>query len=470
MAKRRTVPSVSLHALMPDLAGISGIDIGRLAQKLIRAIRFMTPQGEKELPIVDLQATSNGGLIANWECGDLCHEVELTVDGFLKCTNIESGTREVVTKKDIPPNEESKQIQSFVNCVRNAAKKVLWLKRARVLQTGQVVDAFVVTSPDSSKITGERLCVDLGGLRAMVHRDELPRFTPMVQLAKGQWIKVRIIKLDIQRGRASVSCRQAEWFERQSQHAVGEIERGTVSRVLSYGAFVQLVSGLEGLVHVSEMTWRKNDPDPFSLLSVGQQVDVFVVGKDTEKQQISLSIKRASADPWLLVPNRFPPGTKVKGIVRKVKKYGAFIEIAPELNGLLHGSEISWTKNGGHCELTPGQEIECLVLAIDNVKRHIALGVKQLEVDPWLSSIPNRYHAGDFVKGRVTKVTNFGIFVELEKDLEGLVHKSEVAEEFGDAWTTQILPGQVAKFRVIGVDPEKRKIQLSMRSVDSGKS
>src|ERR1044071_4995942 len=190
---------------------------------------------------------------------------------------------------------------------------------------------------------------------------------------------------------------------------------------MSYGAFVKLEEGIEGLVHISEMSWTKRINHPSELVQIGDEIQVVVLGINKEKQEISLGMKQTQSNPWDKVADRYPPGALVKGRVRNLTNYGAFIEIEEGIDGLLHVSDMSWTRKIGHPSevVEKGQEVECKVVSVDQERRRIALGLKQLDDDTWATDIPNRYQPGQLVKGKVTKITNFGVFVGLEDGLEG---------------------------------------------------
>jgi small subunit ribosomal protein S1 len=210
---------------------------------------------------------------------------------------------------------------------------------------------------------------------------------------------------------------------------------GEVVNVMSYGAFVKLEEGIEGLVHISEMSWTKRINHPSELVNIGDKIEVVVLGINKEKQEISLGMKQTQTNPWDQVAGKYPPGTMIEGTVRNLTNYGAFIEIEEGIDGLLHISDMSWTRKIGHPNevLEKGQRVSCQVLNVDQDRKRIALGLKQLREDPWETDIPNRYEPGDVVKGKVTKLTNFGVFVELEPGLEGLLHISELADHKVDS-------------------------------------
>jgi len=238
--------------------------------------------------------------------------------------------------------------------------------------------------------------------------------------------------------------------------------------VMSYGAFVKLEEGIEGLVHISEMSWTKRISHPNELVQIGDDISVVVLGIDKDKEEISLGMKQTQNNPWEQVAGRYPIETMVKGRVRNLTNYGAFIELEEGIDGLLHVSDMSWTRKISHPNevLEKGQEIECRVLSVDQDRRRIALGLKQLETDPWDTDIPQKYQPGELVKGKVTKITNFGVFVGLEDGLEGLLHISELADHKVDNPDEVVKVGEEIEVKILRVDTDDRKIGLSRKRVD----
>ena len=234
---------------------------------------------------------------------------------------------------------------------------------------------------------------------------------------------------------------------------------------MSYGAFVKLEEGIEGLVHISEMSWTKRINHPSELVNIGDKIEVVVLGINRDKQEISLGMKQTQVNPWDQVAGKYPPGTMVEGTVRNLTNYGAFIEIEEGIDGLLHISDMSWTRKIGHPNeiLEKGQRISCQVLNVDQDRKRIALGLKQLRDDPWETDIPGRYEPNDVVKGKVTKLTNFGVFVELEPGLEGLLHISELADHKVDSPEEVVKVGDEIEVKILRVDRGERKIGLSRK-------
>ncbi len=237
---------------------------------------------------------------------------------------------------------------------------------------------------------------------------------------------------------------------------------------MSYGAFVKLEEGIEGLVHISEMSWTKRVNHPSELVQIGDEIEVVVLGIDKKKQEISLGMKQTQQNPWENVADRYPVDSLVKGKVRNLTNYGAFIELEEGIDGLLHVSDMSWTRKISHPSemLEKGEEVECKVLSVDRERRRIALGRKQLETDPWEKDIPSQYQAGQLVKGKVTKITNFGVFVGLEDGLEGLLHISELADHKVENAEEVVKVGDEIEVKILRVDTDERKIGLSRKRVE----
>ncbi|MBL8745373.1 MAG: S1 RNA-binding domain-containing protein, partial [Phycisphaerae bacterium] len=260
------------------------------------------------------------------------------------------------------------------------------------------------------------------------------------------------------------------WEEIEKKYPVNSRVKGSVVNLMSYGAFVRLEDGIEGLVHISEMSWTRRINHPSELLTANQEVEVVVLDINKDKQEISLGIKQTEVNPWELVAEKYPPGTMIEGKVRNLANYGAFVEIEPGIDGLLHVSDLSWTKKVAHPSeiLNKGDSVKCVVLEVDREKQRVALGVKQLTEDPWLRAIPGAYKPGMVVRGKVTKITNFGVFVELEEDLEGLLHISELADHKVENPHDVVKQNEEVDVKILRVDVADRKIGLSLKRAQWG--
>jgi small subunit ribosomal protein S1 len=312
--------------------------------------------------------------------------------------------------------------------------------------------------------------VDLGGIDGLLHITDMTwgRINHPSEMVKiDEEVEVKILKVDRERERIALGMKQrfaSPWDNIGEKYPVGARITGEVVNLMSYGAFVKLEDGVEGLVHISEMSWTKRVNHPSEVVNIGDHVEVVVLEVNAEKQEISLGMKQTEVNPWDMVSDNYPPGTVIRGRVRNLTNYGAFIELQEGIDGLLHITDMSWTKKITHPSevVKKGEEIECVVLSVDQEKKRIALGLKQLQPDPWASDIPARYHIGDSVPGTVTKITNFGVFVELEAGLEGLLHISELADHKVDNPEDVVKVGQKVEVRVIKIDPEERKIGLTL--------
>jgi len=313
--------------------------------------------------------------------------------------------------------------------------------------------------------------VDLGGIDGLLHITDMSwgRIShPSEMVAIDDVIEVKVLNFDPEKEKISLGLKQrteSPWNRVEEKYPVGSIVTGQVVNIMSYGAFVKLEEGVEGLVHISEMSWTRRLNHPSEMVAIGDSVEVCVLGINKEKQEISLGMKQVEVNPWTLMEQKYPPGTIIKGKVRNMTNYGAFIEIEEGIDGLLHISDMSWTKKIKHPSemVKKGEKIEAVVLSVDQEKKRVALGLKQLHTDPWEHDIPMRYRVGDVVKGKATKFTNFGVFIELEEGLEGLLHISELADRKLESPEEIVKSGEELELRVIRVDPKERKIGLSLK-------
>ena len=314
--------------------------------------------------------------------------------------------------------------------------------------------------------------VDLGGIDGLLHITDMSwgRINHPTEMVKiDEKIEVMVLNIDYEKEKIALGLKQktkSPWENVAEQYPVDTVIKGEVVNVLSYGAFVKLEDGIEGLVHISEMSWTRRVNHPSELVSIGDVVEVMVLGINEEKQEISLGMKQTQSNPWDNVIEKYAVGTKVSGTVRNLTNYGAFIELEEGVDGLLHISDMSWTRKIAHSNemLKKGEPLECEILSVDQDRRRIALGLKQLALDPWETTIPEKYSPGSSVKGKVTKITNFGVFVELEDELEGLLHVSELADHKVEHPESMVNVGDELEVRILRVDTADRKIGLSCRS------
>src|SRR5947209_1242224 len=318
--------------------------------------------------------------------------------------------------------------------------------------------------------------VDLGGIDGLLHITDMSwgRISnPHEVVHIDQQLEVYIITVDKDREKIALGLKQktqSPWMNVEARYPIGSRHNGEVVNVMSYGAFVKLEPGIEGLVHISEMSWTKRINHPSELVSIGDQIEVQVLNINKEKQEISLGMKQVQPNPWDKVAERYPPGTVISGVVRNLTNYGAFIEIEEGIDGLLHVSDMSWVRKVSHPSevVSKGDKVTCVVLNVDQERKRVALGLKQMASDPWEGDIPGRYHPGDVKKGKVTKLTNFGVFVKLEPGLEGLLHISELADHKVDSPEEVVKVGDEVEVKVLRVEPKDRKIGLSRKNLYGG--
>jgi small subunit ribosomal protein S1 len=312
--------------------------------------------------------------------------------------------------------------------------------------------------------------VDLGGIDGLLHITDMSwgRVTHPTEVVKlEREITVKVLKVDRVTERIALGLKQLQpnpWERVVSKYVVGQRVKGKVVNLMPYGAFVELEPGIEGLVHISEMSWTKRINHPSEVLQIGQDVEVAVLAIDTDKQELSLGLKQTEANPWDKVEEKYKPNQRVSGKVRNTTSYGAFVELEDGIDGLLHINDMSWTKKVVHPSemVKKGDKLEVQVLTVDKDKKRIALGLKQLHENPWTTTIPMRYAVGNAVSGKITKLVSFGAFVELEKDLEGLLHISKVDKEIEQAGLT---PGDIVEVKVVKLEPAEGKIGLSLSKV-----
>jgi len=281
-----------------------------------------------------------------------------------------------------------------------------------------------------------------------------------------------VVVLDINREKERVSLGLKQkmanpWDNIEGKFPIGAKVKGKVVNLVPYGAFVELEPGVEGLVHVTELSWTKRIAKPSDILKQEQEIEAVVLGINREEQKISLGIRQLETNPWDKAQEKYPPGTRVKGKIRNLTSYGAFIELEEGLDGMIHVSDISWTRKINHPSevFKKGDEVEAQVLEVDKTNQRIAVGVKQLSTDPW-ANIDQLYKVGDLVTGNVTKLASFGAFVGLQHDIDGLVHISQISEERVDKIKNVLKVGQEVTARVIKIDKSDRRIGLSIKAAN----
>ncbi|GAB4163942.1 MAG: 30S ribosomal protein S1 [Geothermobacteraceae bacterium] len=338
------------------------------------------------------------------------------------------------------------------------------------LEEGKVMEGVV------KNLTDYGAFIDLGGIDGLLHITDMSwgRVNhPSDILAVGDKINVKVLKYDQEKERVSLGLKQISpdpWLAVSDKYEIGNKVTGKVVSLTDYGAFVELEEGVEGLIHVSEMSWTKRIKHPNKILNIGDEVESVVLAVDTENRRISLGLKQVEPNPWDVVGEKFPAGTIIEGQVKNITDFGIFVGVDEGIDGLVHISDLSWTKRVKHpSELyKKGDVVKAVVLNIDRDNERFSLGIKQLVPDPW-SEIPRRYAPGTIVRGQVTSVTDFGIFLELEEGIEGLIHVSEISHEKIDTPKSFAQVGDELEACVLNVDTEDRKIALSIRQLDEQK-
>ena len=341
-------------------------------------------------------------------------------------------------------------------------------KRSRFLESVQVGNTVKGTVKN---LTDFGAFIDLDGMDGLLHITDMTwgRLTHPSELLKiGQEVDVVVLDINKEKERVSLGLKQTQrnpWDKIEERFPVGAKVRGKVTNLVPYGAFVEIEEGVEGLIHVSELSWTKRITRPSDVLTQGQEIEAVVLGVNKEEQKISLGVRQLDPNPWDAIEQRYAMGSVVKGKIRNMTAYGAFVELEEGIDGMIHVSDLSWTRKINHPSevLKKNDEVEAIVLDIDKVNQRISLGIKQLESDPW-KEIDQKYKIGDLVTGKVTKLASFGAFVQLQDDIDGLVHISQLSEEHVAKVKDVLKVGQEVEARVIKVDKAERRIGLSIKA------
>jgi small subunit ribosomal protein S1 len=315
--------------------------------------------------------------------------------------------------------------------------------------------------------------IDLDGIDGLLHITDMSWGRvghPSEILKVGQELDVVVLDINKEKERVSLGLKQKmanPWDSIEAKYPVGTKIKGKVVNLVPYGAFVEIEPGVEGLVHVTELSWTKRVAKAADVLKQDQELEAVVLGVNKEEQKISLGIRQLESNPWDNADQKYPPGTKVKGKIRNLTSYGAFIELEEGLDGMIHVSDISWTRKINHPSevLKKGDEVEAVVLEVDKANQRIAVGMKQLATDPW-DNIDKHYKVGDLVTGKVTKLASFGAFIGLANEIDGLVHISQISEERVDKIKNVLKPDQEVTARVIKIDKGERRIGLSIKAAN----
>ena len=384
----------------------------------------------------------------------------------------------------IPPKELDGyvgNVYEFKIVKINDDRKNIVLSRREVIEAERAEQRqrFLETVKTGDKVTGAvknitdfGAFVDLGGMDGLLHITDMSwgRLNhPSEMLVIGQMLNVIILDVNKEKERVSLGLKQLQsnpWENIESKFPIGHHVKGKITKLVPYGAFVELSEGVEGLVHVSELSWTKRITRPSDVLTLGQEIEAVVLQINKDEQKISLGVRQLESNPWDDIDSRFPIGSHIKGKVRNLTAYGAFVELEEGIDGMVHVSDLSWTRMVNHPSemLKKGDEVEAQVLEIDKANQRISLGIKQAETDPW-SVIESKFSVGDIVKGTVTKIASFGAFVQLQDDIDGLVHISQLADEHVARVKDVIKVGQEVEARVIKVDKGERRIGLSIKAM-----
>ena len=345
-------------------------------------------------------------------------------------------------------------------------RKLLREETLRDINEGEIVEGTV------KHLTDYGAFIDLGGLDGLLHISDIAWGKighPSEKLSVGERIKVKVLHFDREKERVSLGLKQAlpdPWDSVLEKYPARFRTKGKVVNVTDYGVFVELEEGVEGLVHISELTWSKRMKHPSKVVRIGDEVEVMVLDCDPVKRRISLGMKQIEPNPWILIEEKYPVGTKVVGKVKTVTDFGIFIGFEEGVDGLVHVSEMSWTKKIRHPSefYKRGQEVEAVVLNIDSRNERFSLGIKQLTPDPW-KDVARRYRKGEMLAGKVTNITDFGAFVELEEGIEGLIHVSEMSREKIEKPSDVVKVGETVSAVVLHIDPQEKRIGLSMKGL-----
>ena len=401
--------------------------------------------------------------------------VNVGVEAFLPGSQID-----IIPPKDL--NEYVGNVYEFKIVKVNDIRKNIVLSRREVIeaeraeQRAEFLDSVKIGDRVEGivkNITDFGAFIDLQGMDGLLHITDMSwgRINhPSEMLAIGQKVDVVILDVDKEKERVSLGSKQLQdnpWEAIEAKFPIGMEVGGKVTKLVPYGAFVELEKGVEGLIHVSELSWTKRITRPSDVLSLDQEVKAVVLAISKEEQKISLGVRQLETNPWDEVEARYPIGSTIKGEIRNLTPYGAFVELEDGIDGMIHVSDLSWTRKINHPSevVKKGEVVEACVLEIDKTNQRISLGVKQLESDPW-SIIDNRFKVGDLVKGTVAKIASFGAFIQLEDDIDGLVHISQLSEDHVAKVKDVIKVGDEVEARVIKVDKVERRIGLSIKAAE----
>jgi len=484
------------------------IDVGYKSEGQIPIQEFMDRQGRVQAKVgdeidvyFDSSDTANGGIVLSrqraesmkiWELIEKAYNEGEPIEGYI-VGKVKGGFKVDVGVAAFLPGSHvdirpTRNLDKFIGTTDrfavlkyNRARGNVVLSRRTVLEKERetlkqevlkVLEEGVILEGTVKNITGYGAFIDLGGIDGILHISDMSwgRIShPSEILQVGEKVKVVVLKFDLEKERISLGMKQLTpdpWHSVAEKYSVGARIQGKVISLMDYGAFVELEPGVEGLIHVSEMSWTRKVTHPSKILQVGQTVEVVILNVDPAHRRISLGLKQVMPNPWSQAKEKYPVGTIVKGPVRNITDFGIFIGIEEGIDGLVHVSDLHWTKKVKHpSELyKKGDIVEAKVMGVNVENERFSLSIKELTPDPW-KVVAARYPVGSKVKGQVTSVPDFGVFVRIEEGVEGLIHVSQLSTERVEKPSSLYKPGDEIEAEVINIDPKEKKIGLSIRAL-----
>jgi small subunit ribosomal protein S1 len=484
------------------------VDIGFKSEGLVPAWEFMTDDGEMTVKVgdtvdvlVEVSEDAEGRVVLSkekaerlkiWDEISNAYENDQSVEGTIisrvkgglsvdigvkaflpgsqvdlrPVRNLEGLIGERTNFKIIKFNKRRGNIVLSRRALLETERRRLRESTLETLSTGQIVDGVI------KNLTDYGAFIDLGGIDGLLHVTDMSwgRVNHPSELFQvGDEIKVKVLKFDPESERVSLGLKQIQpdpWIDASMRYSIGKRVKGKVVSLAEYGAFVELEPGIEGLIHVSEMSWTKRIKHPSKVLSVGDTAEAVVLDVDERERKISLGMKQIEPNPWSVIEQTYPVGTRVRGTIRNITNFGIFVGLDEGIDGLVHVSDVSWTEQIKHPgeKFKKGDVVEAVVLKIDKENEKFSLGIKQLEPNPW-DEILKRYPVGSEVTGTVSSLADFGAFVKLEDGIEGLIYNSDLSADKVENASEVVQPGQSVKALVVRVDPVEQKISLSIRAL-----
>ncbi|MFV0337219.1 MAG: 30S ribosomal protein S1 [Chthoniobacterales bacterium] len=482
------------------------VDIGYKSEGVISANEFDEPEEVEigdEIEVLLERLENDEGMVVlskekaahrqNWEKIVKVFEQEGLIKGRVKAVVKGGLTVNVGVEAFLPASQidiiPPKELNQFVGNTYefkivkiNEDRKNIVLSRREIIEQerSEKRQAFLDATTIGDKVKGIvknitdfGAFLDLDGIDGLLHVTDISwaRINhPSEALNIGDEVEVMILDINKDKERISLGLKQMQsnpWENIEERFPIGATIKGKITNLMPYGAFVQIEEGVEGLIHVSELSWTKRIARPSDVLSIGQEIEAQVLGINKDELKISLGIRQLEVNPWDEIEQRYIIGKQVKGKIRNMTAYGAFVELEEGIDGMVHVSDLSWTRKINHPSeiVKKGDEIEAVVIDIDKANQRISLGVKQLENDPW-DSIQDRFKIGDLVKGKVTKIANFGAFLALDGDIDGLVHISQISEDHVSKVKDVLKVGDEVEARVIKVDKTERRVGLSIKAAN----